>query len=241
VNSTVLTTQIKSYLCPSDPNSTSIEVTGLATANNCYFGCIGDTTDTLQGNAVGAASLASVQYTGLFAWQQSKSVAHVLDGMSNTVAFAESTVGSASANWGQKLIGFNSASSIPSAAIQINALTNPAGVQSGIAACNAVATQGSGGNIDRQRGDSWAIGGMAMTLFNTVAPPNSSNGLWAYCGSNNSGTYANFSNSDSYHPGGANVLMADGHVQFIKNSVNLTTWWSLGTVAGGEVIDATSY
>jgi prepilin-type N-terminal cleavage/methylation domain-containing protein/prepilin-type processing-associated H-X9-DG protein len=240
-NSTVLTTQIKSFLCPSDPNATSVEVTGLATANNCYFGCIGDTTDTLQGNAVGAPSLASVQYTGLFAFQQSKRVSNLLDGTSNTVAFAESTVGSASAAPGQKLIGLNSVTSIPAAALQLNAFSNPAGVQSGIAACNAAWTSGTGFNIDKQRGDSWAIGGMAMTLFNTVVPPNGSSSEWAYCGSNNSGTMANFSNSDSYHSGGVNVLMADGHVQFIKNSVSLSTWWALGTVAGGEVISSDSY
>jgi prepilin-type N-terminal cleavage/methylation domain-containing protein/prepilin-type processing-associated H-X9-DG protein len=241
VNSTVLTTQIKSFLCPSDPNSSSVEVTGLATANNCYFGCIGDTTDTLQGNAVGVPSLAAVQYTGLFAFQQSKSISNILDGTSNSVAFAESTVGSATATWGQRLIGLNSVSSIPAAALQMNAFSNPTGVQSGIAACNAAWPVAGLGKIDAQRGDSWAIGGMAMTLFNTVVPPNGSNNQWAYCGSNNSGTMANFSNSDSYHTGGVNVLVADGHVQFVKNSVNLTTWWALGTVAGGEVIGSDAY
>src|SRR5258705_10858879 len=35
VNSTVLTTQINTFLCPSDPNATAVEVTGLASANTC--------------------------------------------------------------------------------------------------------------------------------------------------------------------------------------------------------------
>jgi prepilin-type processing-associated H-X9-DG protein len=52
---------------------------------------------------------------------------------------------------------------------------------------------------------------------------------------------SNFSNSDSYHPGGVNVLMGDGRVQFIKSSISLSTWWSLGTIGGGEVISADSY
>ena len=30
--------------------------------------------------------------------------------------------------------------------------------------------------------------------------------------------------------------MADGHVQFIKNSININAWWSLGTIHNGEVI-----
>jgi prepilin-type processing-associated H-X9-DG protein len=80
-----------------------------------------------------------------------------------------------------------------------------------------------------------------MTLFNTVVTPNASNDSWAYCGSNNSGTMANFSNSDSYHPGGVNVLMVDGSVKFVKDSVSRPVWWGLGTIAGGEVISADSY
>jgi prepilin-type processing-associated H-X9-DG protein len=56
-----------------------------------------------------------------------------------------------------------------------------------------------------------------------------------------SGACSNFSNSDSYHPGGVNVLLADGHVAFIKDSVNQRTWWALGTIASGEVISSDSY
>jgi prepilin-type processing-associated H-X9-DG protein len=49
------------------------------------------------------------------------------------------------------------------------------------------------------------------------------------------------SNADSYHPGGVNCTMADGSVKFIKNSINQTTWWALGTKGNGEVISADSY
>ena len=47
--------------------------------------------------------------------------------------------------------------------------------------------------------------------------------------------------ASSSHPGGINVLMADGSCKFIKNSVNQNTWMSLGTRNGGEVISADSY
>jgi prepilin-type processing-associated H-X9-DG protein len=43
------------------------------------------------------------------------------------------------------------------------------------------------------------------------------------------------------HPGGINVCFGDGSVRFIKNSINRTIWWSLGTKANGEVISADSY
>jgi prepilin-type N-terminal cleavage/methylation domain-containing protein/prepilin-type processing-associated H-X9-DG protein len=46
---------------------------------------------------------------------------------------------------------------------------------------------------------------------------------------------------NSNHPGGVNMCMADGSVRFIKDSVNLQTWWALGTRAGGEVISSDTY
>jgi prepilin-type N-terminal cleavage/methylation domain-containing protein/prepilin-type processing-associated H-X9-DG protein len=43
------------------------------------------------------------------------------------------------------------------------------------------------------------------------------------------------------HPGGANVLMGDGSVRFVRQSINLLTWQALSSRAGGEVIDGGSY
>jgi prepilin-type N-terminal cleavage/methylation domain-containing protein/prepilin-type processing-associated H-X9-DG protein len=54
------------------------------------------------------------------------------------------------------------------------------------------------------------------------------------------GVYAAVSAS-SNHPGGVNVGMADGSVRFIKNSVNLQTWWALGSRNLGEVITSDAY
>ena len=39
----------------------------------------------------------------------------------------------------------------------------------------------------------------------------------------------------SYHPGGVNVLLADGSVRFVRNTIDAATWRALGTRAGGEV------
>ncbi len=50
-----------------------------------------------------------------------------------------------------------------------------------------------------------------------------------------------FAASRSRHPGGVNSLLADGSVRFFKNTINLPTWISLGSMAGGEVISADSY
>ena len=45
----------------------------------------------------------------------------------------------------------------------------------------------------------------------------------------------------SRHPGGVNLLLGDGSVRFIKDTINVPTWRALGTISGGEVISADSY
>ena len=45
----------------------------------------------------------------------------------------------------------------------------------------------------------------------------------------------------SFHPGGVNVLMGDGSVRFIKDSINVVTLRGLVTPQGAEVISADQY
>ena len=80
-------------------------------------------------------------------------------------------------------------------------------------------------------------------MFNTIVPPNSTQYKWGDCRYTGGGypNDATFANTSSNHPGGVNVLMGDGSVRFVKNSINQYTWWSLGTKANGEVISADSF
>ncbi len=50
-----------------------------------------------------------------------------------------------------------------------------------------------------------------------------------------------FSNVSSYHPGGCNVMFADGSCRFIKDSISPQTWMSLGTKDQGDIVTADSY
>ena len=45
----------------------------------------------------------------------------------------------------------------------------------------------------------------------------------------------------SHHPGGANFVFVDGSVRFLKQSINMYTYCSLGSRNGGEVISADAY
>jgi prepilin-type N-terminal cleavage/methylation domain-containing protein/prepilin-type processing-associated H-X9-DG protein len=45
----------------------------------------------------------------------------------------------------------------------------------------------------------------------------------------------------SAHPGGANFLLSDGSVRFLKSSTNIPTFCALGSRAGGEVVSADAY
>jgi hypothetical protein len=38
-----------------------------------------------------------------------------------------------------------------------------------------------------------------------------------------------------------NVVLCDGSVRGVGNSISPPTWWALGTMAGGEVISSDSY
>jgi prepilin-type N-terminal cleavage/methylation domain-containing protein/prepilin-type processing-associated H-X9-DG protein len=50
-----------------------------------------------------------------------------------------------------------------------------------------------------------------------------------------------FTGTRSRHPGGVNTLFGDGSVHFMKNSISATTWIQLGSISAGEVISSDQY
>lgn len=55
-------------------------------------------------------------------------------------------------------------------------------------------------------------------------------------GSSGLGYDNTYASARSLHPGGVNVVFADGHVTFVTDTINLETWRALGTIAGGETV-----
>lgn len=47
--------------------------------------------------------------------------------------------------------------------------------------------------------------------------------------------------ASSLHPGGVNVLMADGQVRFVSDTVAVRVWWAIGSRNGSEQISDTAY
>ena len=55
----------------------------------------------------------------------------------------------------------------------------------------------------------------------------------------NTFAFGQYQDATSKHPGGVNGTLGDGSVRFMKDTINLETWWALGT-RSGEVLSADS-
>jgi prepilin-type processing-associated H-X9-DG protein len=79
------------------------------------------------------------------------------------------------------------------------------------------------------RGAKWADGEVQYCLYDHHYPPNAA--VWDCVAFEYS-----YKPARSRHTGGVNVLLADGSVRFVTDSVNLVTWQALGSRNGGEVL-----
>jgi prepilin-type processing-associated H-X9-DG protein len=227
-NSTVFLSSITTYLCPSDSGSTVFKY---GTNYNCSIGP--------QFNFNWSGRTSSGAGVGLFVDRMSFGVRDCTDGTSNTLAFGEALIGNNSSSsyngaeyyncvpWPTGGDGSGASMTVP----------DPSGVANltkYITSCNAAKKSNSGRSVDRN--SYWASGRMAQgPITSTMLTPNSTN---ASCDNDSgSGMFA----FQSRHPGGVMSLFGDGSVKFLKNSVSQNIFWSLGTKAGGEVIDASSY
>ncbi|MDR3635647.1 MAG: DUF1559 domain-containing protein [Isosphaeraceae bacterium] len=235
-NSTTYYTKINVFLCPSDGNA------GATSGNlNSYRGNYGTTSQSY-----------STQSTGLFSYGQVYGVADATDGTSNTVAFSEQLVGQGG-TLSNPLYRGNGVNSVGLTSTGANPTSGYGGYldveQVGIATLQSgdlmTCTQkflSNSGNLGYS-GHYWWVGTMGHTMFNTVVPPNSTQYAWANCKSTGGGDLEgeSYSNSSSNHSGGANFLFGDGSVKFIKNSINMFTYWSIGTRGNGEVVSADAF
>jgi prepilin-type N-terminal cleavage/methylation domain-containing protein/prepilin-type processing-associated H-X9-DG protein len=240
-NSTGAFSQVQAFVCPSDGNAGKPDKNNTSNTNN-YLGCAGTTMSfgnmKAAPNFISATPVFNWPTTGLFAWQQAYAIGSVTDGTSNTIALAEGAVDTQSMTNLQKHLGLKNVASLTPLQLS-DAESNPIVANQAIQACNASWNSGTA-TLSFERGEDWAHGAMAYTLFNTIATPNANNSNWSNC-SNSTASVSTIVNADSYHPGGVNACMGDGSVKFIKNTIAQNIWWALGTRANGEVISADQY
>jgi prepilin-type processing-associated H-X9-DG protein len=177
-----------------------------------YAFCAGDGGN--GGDATGA--------NGTFILGEAESVATLTDGTSQTVAASEQLLGIAGP--------YSQASPTPVPSPWTRALAR---VAAGPLTDPACAVAGSGWLFNK--GASWWDGNYLNALYNHYLPPNA--------GRPDCITYHNpgWKTARSLHPGGVNVLFGDGHVAFLKDTIQLGTWRALATRNGGEVVSASSF
>ena len=213
-NSTVAATKISSFQCPSD-RSLSFQI------NPNYAGGVLSGVILTKGNyaacwgntnwGAGYRSSLSGNYQKSTFGHDLVSIASITDGTSNTVAMAEVLQGEMNDIRGVMW------STVPGGSTFMTRFT-PNGVKD-------FYNLNSGGDyLNNDPG-----------LFCVSEPVQ---GLPCFPGA---GDNEAFAGARSRHPGGVNVLHADGSVHFIKSTVNPITWNALASIAGGEVLSADSY
>jgi prepilin-type N-terminal cleavage/methylation domain-containing protein/prepilin-type processing-associated H-X9-DG protein len=201
------------FVCPSDP--VGGQVPGSAYFGTNYVACNGTgvTWDSTGSTITGYLKIPDGN--GVFA-QTPTRVLDITDGTSNTAAFSESLIGDGTVP-----------TSIANANPRLAVLEVAGGNDPTPGDC------GNGnGTWNGRRGEKWIDGHFGSTLYSHYHTPNAK--TWD-CGnvSHNKGLVSARSN----HPGGVNVLLADGSVRFVRDSVDpLTVWRPLATRNAGDIV-----
>jgi prepilin-type N-terminal cleavage/methylation domain-containing protein/prepilin-type processing-associated H-X9-DG protein len=221
-NSTATHTTISVLNCPSDPDRLTT-----TTGHFNYAANAGSCSDSV-------AYAAVKQYIGPFNGNsdyQPVRFSSITDGLSNTAGFSERVKGIGSINTYDQLK--------PSATIVQVTFTAPYSPSTDQATCLAnpstptatLNTQAAGVGAD------WSRAFTFGTQYDHTMLPNTWN---CAAGKTSDPNYAT-SNAASRHPGVINMLMMDGSTRTIKQSISNSSWWALGTMAGGEILSADSY
>jgi prepilin-type N-terminal cleavage/methylation domain-containing protein len=193
---------VNTFRCPSDFQRRVVETFGPTN----YCACYGS----------GASSGTYVRADGVFYVNSKTRIADVTDGLSNTVMFAESLVGTGSAD-------------IPLADALAGGQAKDVMVRLTAVPLSEPACTDTTKPVSHFRGQTWADGLAWSSGYNHWRTPNtpvpdccSFLGVWKA--------------ARSHHPGGVNALRGDGSGLFLGDSISLDIWRNLGARSDGEVI-----
>jgi prepilin-type N-terminal cleavage/methylation domain-containing protein/prepilin-type processing-associated H-X9-DG protein len=242
-NTTVFNTTTSGFLCPSDPRQLpqSSQMTVINYGGN--FGgpfAMGGFTGTITATANPGWVTGANDPDNLAPTARTIGVQDVLDGTSNTSLWSEMLSPPATTPV-LAGTGKNSENRVFFLANASDATPTAAGVLQFLAACRALppGTASQGSTMGYQWWSTFPT--YVNSNYNHVGTPNTrqcqSNAKLDSWGMDVYGT----ASPNSLHPGGVNMGFADGSVKFIKDSVNVQTWWALGTRANGEVVSSDAY
>ncbi|MFO0952275.1 MAG: DUF1559 domain-containing protein [Isosphaeraceae bacterium] len=233
-NATTYSMKVGAFICPSD-GARAPEI------------CINYKASTGTYAKVQSVNFSNGQGTpydtnGMFTMGKVYGLRDCLDGSSNTIAFGEQLGGDGnrmkwtpSDGWGGGIGGWAIATggdpvtgnaSLPNEFAMFQAMERSCD-QSGYRKADVTEANWAGRYL--------TVGGFNFSIFNTIQVPNGPHvmGCRADCSSGCWPEQNGPSMATSNHPGGANFLMSDGSVRFIKNTTNQASTWDSapGTVA----------
>jgi len=231
------TVRLPTLLCPSDE-----EITRAPFGNNSYKMCLGTTVH--RNNDPGRPEPNGIAYIlhrrshqdVRWARRRPTRIRDIRDGTANTILLSERRIG----NYDQWFDIANTASLQRSGGEPGDPAT--ASTQEWYDACWALANQYNGRRYNdsgvelvpqtnsRKAGQRWQDGRPQWAGFTTIIPPNGPS-----CSRNNAGS-AGVYTASSRHPTIVNVALGDGSVRQVGNSIDLRTWWGLGTRNQGETL-----
>ena len=204
------------YLCPSDPSpgrvTDSAPPTGVPAepVGRCNY--LGNSGAHGWANDAPGGSAKPADKAGVFGLNSRTKFNDIKDGLSNTVMYAEIKRGAFPGSDRRDVVLYPAWGAGP--ASNLNNVTPPV-------ACN---TAGGGYNLV---GLQYFTNTPAAVLYTHTLTPNSPN---RDC---SDATLSQFHlAARSYHPGGVMVVLADGSVRFVSESVPATVWSAYGTRVG---------
>jgi type II secretory pathway pseudopilin PulG len=221
-NITSMSMRLPVFICPTEPNKSS---GGLANFNYAMNHGIQPYNQSGLGNQHnGFSSSFGCATNGTNPDSGPVSAGAFPDGLSNTAAYAEITVDNG--------VQYNPRFSMHD---WTWGGTNPATnrqICNNFTQANWINVTDGGRAGMKGRSWGWAFGGVAATYTHTMGP----NEKACHNGPVEDWSSNNMVASQSWHVGGVQVVMGDGAVRFISDTINWPTWLGMGSRSGGENI-----
>ena len=246
-NNTIFTTQVNSFLCPSDANipaftqASPIGSAAVLVGFCNYPNNIGVIYRNNGGQFDGPAYMLGASTFSGAAQGGAVTLASVTDGTSNTAIFSEFVKGRGTVTTGSQQVYANNVGFPPGNGVfdvMFN-FTQNCRNSSKLATNLGNATDASGATIPNStlKGAFWFNGKCGQGGgYSHIMPPNDK--ACVFDSDTDMAPGETSIGASSNHPGGVNVALLDGSVRFIKNTVNIQAWFGVATKANGEIISA---